>query len=74
MVEGPFFVTFNVGRQPRRVSTPDHENWKLEMLKDGFWITQQFVPCQESQGHYWIPPSQVILIEKINQPPEVRQL
>lgn len=72
MVEGPFYVTFNVGKQPRRLPTPDHENWNLGMLKDGFWITKQFVPCHERQGHYWIPPSQLVLIEKIDSPPEVR--
>jgi len=69
VLEGPFFVTFVVARQLRRVPTPDHERWTLEMLKDGFWITQGYVPCQESQGHFWVPPSQLVLIEKRDQPP-----
>ncbi len=64
MSEGPFFVTFVVARQLTRVATPDHEHWNLDMIKDGFWITEGHVMCQETQGHYWIPPSQLILVEK----------
>ena len=64
VVDGPFYVSFLVARQLTRTPTPDHERWTLEMLKDGFWVTKGHVLCQESQGHYWIPPSQIILIER----------
>lgn len=68
MTDGPFYVTFKVVGQPRKAATPDHENWTMDMLKDGFWITKEYLPCLERQGHYWIPPSQVLLIEKRDQP------
>ena len=64
MSEGPFFVTFNVAGRPTKRATPDHERWDLEDLKDGFWITKEHVLCRPSQGHYWIPPSQIVLVEK----------
>ena len=70
MTEGPFFVTYVLAGQPRRTATPDHEPWSLEDLKDGFWITSTHALCREAQGSYWIPPSQVVLIEKRNQPPQ----
>lgn len=64
LLEGPFFVTFLASRQLKRVPTPDHEHWTMDMLTDGFWVTEGYVLCKESQGHFWIPPSQLILIEK----------
>ncbi len=64
MSDGPFFVTYKLAGQPRRAATPDHEIWTLEMLSGGFWITKDHALCRESQGHYWIPPSQVVLVEK----------
>ena len=71
MVEGPFYVTFMVARNvPRRLPTPDHENWTLDDLKDGFWVTEQHVPCRPAQGAMWIPPSQITLIEKRNKAPD----
>jgi len=36
----------------------------MDMLTNGFWVTEGYVLCTESQGHFWIPPSQLILIEK----------
>ena len=69
MSEGPFFVTYKLAGQPRKVATPDHEQWTLSMIETGFWITQQHAMCQERQGHYWIPPSQIVLVEKRNVPP-----
>lgn len=64
MPDGPFFVTFSIARQLTRVKTPDHQHWTLDMIKDGFWITKDHAMCPETQGHYWIPPSQLIMIEK----------
>jgi len=64
VVDGPFYVTFKLVQQPLRVLTPDHENWTLDDIKDGFWITKNRVPCRESQGHYWIPPASLMMVEK----------
>lgn len=69
MVEGPFFVTFMIAGRPRKQPTPDHENWSMDDLKDGFWVTNEHNLCRANQGHYWIPPSQLVLIEKRNQAP-----
>jgi hypothetical protein len=41
----------------------------MDDLKDGFWVTKEHVLCRAAQGHYWIPPSQVVLIEKRDQLP-----
>jgi hypothetical protein len=68
-VEGPFFVTFNVARRAVRQPTPDHEHWSIDDLKNGFWVTNEHILCTERQGHYWIPPSQIVLIEKRDQSP-----
>jgi len=69
MAEGPFWVTFTIAGRQRRSATPDHENWNLEDLQNGFWVTVEHVLCRESQGQYWIPPAQIVLVEKRNQPP-----
>ena len=69
MLEGPFYVTFEVARMAVRQATPDHERWSMEDLKDGFWITKDHILCREKQGHYWIPPARIVLIEKRDQAP-----
>ena len=61
---GDFTVTFEFNRVPRKVRTPDHEQWTFEDLKDGFWVMQDMRICRMSQGEYWIPPSRIILIER----------
>jgi len=63
-MDGPFYVTFEISRQYRRVATPDHERWTLDDIKDGFWITAHYVLCRESQGQYWVPPSKIVIVEK----------
>ncbi len=62
-MHGEFTVTFELNRVPRRLNTPDHEQWTLEDLQNGFWITRDHKLCRQSQGTYWIPPSRIILIE-----------
>ena len=69
MIDDPFYVSFRIAGNVRRMATPDHERWSLDDLKDGFWVTRDFTPCREMQGQFWIPPSQIVLIEKRNQPP-----
>ena len=69
MVDGPFYVTFQIAGRPRRQATPDHDNWTFEDLEKGFWVTKDHILCRANQGHYWIPPSQILLIEKRDQPP-----
>ena len=69
-VEGPFWVTFNVAGRPTKRQTPDHERWDIEDLEKGFWITKEHHLCRPSQGHYFIPPSQIVLIEKRHVAPD----
>jgi hypothetical protein len=66
MASGPYWVTFEIARRPVKKPTPDHENWTLEDLRHGFWITSDHALCRESQGQYFIPSSQILLIEKRN--------
>ena len=62
---GDFEVTFEFNHVPRRVRTPDHEQWTFEDLKDGFWIMQNMRLCRMSQGKYFILPSRILLIERL---------
>lgn len=62
--DGPFWVTFFFKGTPTTVATPDHEPWNLESIQEGFWLTQDRAMCRASQGHFWIPPSMVMLVEK----------
>lgn len=63
-MEGPFWVTFEIARQPRRIQTPDHEPWSLEDIIGGFWVTPEYTMCRPSQGKYFIPPSRLVVIER----------
>ena len=62
---GDWTVTFMFNRQPRRVQTPFSEQWDFNDLKEGFWITPQQELCRERQGSVWIPPSQIVMIERV---------
>ena len=62
---GDWIVTFEFARQPRRVQTPFERQWEFNDIKDGFWITHEHQLCAESQGTYWIPPSRIIMIERV---------
>jgi len=64
MTDGPFYVAFYFNGHSVKLSTPDHERWSLEDIQRGFWITQDQAMCRESQGHFWIPPSMIMLIER----------
>lgn len=66
---GDWVVTFEFNRQPRRVMTPFSEQWTFEDLRDGFWINADYQLCRQSQGHFWIPPSRIWVIE-----PQKKQL
>jgi hypothetical protein len=62
---GDWTVTFTFNRQPRRVQTPFTEQWDFNDLKEGFWINAQLELCRERQGGIWIPPSQILMIERV---------
>jgi hypothetical protein len=61
---GDFTVTFEFNQVPRKVRTPDHEQWTFEDLKEGFWVMQDMRICRMSQGQYFIPASRIVLIER----------
>ena len=61
---GDFIVHFTFNNAPRRVTTPSHEPWSMADIKDGFWLTSDMRICRESQGMIWIPPSQLLMIER----------
>lgn len=69
MTDGPFIVHFFWQGKRMNRATPDHEPWRFDDLKNGFWITRDLNLCRESQGEIWIPPSMIMSIEKRNQPP-----
>jgi len=35
-------------------------------IENGFWITTGYVFTKGSNGKYWIPPSAILYVEKIN--------
>ncbi len=64
-MQGDWIVTFMLARQPRKVQTPFERQWNFDDLKDGFWITHEHQICPVAQGAFWIPPSQILLIERV---------
>lgn len=60
---GDWIVTFEFNRLPRRLVTPFEAQWSFEDLKDGFWLSADHQICRKGQGHYWVPPSRIMLIE-----------
>ena len=64
-MKGDWAVTFMFNRMPRRVQTPFAEQWDFNDLTEGFWINAQLELCRERQGGIWIPPSQILMIERV---------
>lgn len=60
---GDWIVTFEFNQRPRRLETPFTEQWTFEDLKGGFWINADHQLCRQGQGHYWIPPSRIMMIQ-----------
>lgn len=58
-----FIVYFEFMSERFQRNTPDHEQWALDDIKDGFWLTKDMNLCRASQGHYWVPPSRILLVE-----------
>lgn len=58
-----FVVYFEFMSERFQQNTPDHEEWTLDDIKDGFWLTRDRILCRESQGHYWVPSARIILVE-----------
>jgi len=40
------------------------DNWRIWDVKDGFWVDDQFNPTRTNDAKYWIPPSQVLFVQK----------
>jgi len=66
---GDWTITFEFNQRPRRIKTPFTEQWAFEEIKEGFWLNADHQLCRVGQGHYWIPPSRIMLIE-----PQEKQL
>jgi len=50
-MQGDFTVTFELNRVPRKLATPDHEQWTFGDLKDGFLDhTRSQTLSSESRG------------------------
>lgn len=62
---GDWIVTFEFNRTPQRRHTPLESQWAFEEIKDGFWLNADHQICRMSQGHYWVPPSRIMLIEPL---------
>ena len=61
---GDFIIIFEYNRTPRRIQNPAEAQWDFEQIRDGFWVDKELQLVHERRGHYWIPPSRIILIEK----------
>lgn len=46
---------------------------RFAAFKDGFWINEDLELCLPDAGKYWIPPSQILIIKRIELPPEEDQ-
>jgi hypothetical protein len=62
---GDWIVTFEFNRLPQRRQTPLESQWAFEEIKDGFWLNADHQICRQGQGHYWVPPSRIMLIEPL---------
>lgn len=62
---GDWRVTFEFNQRPRWVQTPLESQWTFEEIKDGFWLNADHKICRRSQGHYWVPPSRIMMIEPL---------
>lgn len=62
---GDWIIVFKFNQQRRRVQTPMESQYHFEEVRDGFWIDEQHKLVRENRGKYWIPASQIEVIEKV---------
>lgn len=62
---GDFKITFEFNRLPRQLQTPIEAQYDFKELNNGFWIDQQHQLVREDRGVYWIPPSRIMVIERL---------
>ena len=62
---GDYKITFMFNRVPRWVQNPLEQQVDLEEIKKGFWLTPDLKLTDANRGSIWIPPSQIMFIEKV---------
>lgn len=63
---GDFRITFEFNRLPRQLQTPMESQYDFKELSNGFWINEQHTLVREDRGKYWIPPSRIMVIERLS--------
>jgi hypothetical protein len=63
---GDWIIVFNFSGSRRRVQTPIESQYEFKEVRDGFWIDEQHQLVRENRGKYWIPASQIEVIEKMS--------
>jgi hypothetical protein len=64
-VIGDWIIVFMFSGQRRRLQTPMESQYDFEEINKGFWIDEQHQLVRENRGKYWIPPSQIEVIERL---------
>jgi hypothetical protein len=62
---GDWVIVFMFSGQRRRLQTPIESQYEFKELSTGFWIDEQHQLVRENRGKYWIPPSQIEVIERL---------
>ena len=62
---GDFTITFEFNLQRNHIRTPLESQYDLDELKHGFWLDQNRNLTREDRGRWWIPPSRIVLIERL---------
>lgn len=62
---GDWIITFELARGVRRIQTPLDRQWDFDELRHGFWLDANHNLTTENRGVYWVPPSQIKLIQRL---------
>jgi hypothetical protein len=57
-----YFCFFDFQGETKAVAMP--ENMGVRDVAEGFWVDSEFNWCAASQIKYWIPPGQILYVEK----------
>lgn len=59
-----YYVIFDCGSRQMRKLIPSH--WNISDVKDGFWVDKDLNICHTHSVKFWVPPSKIQYIEKVN--------
>lgn len=62
---GDWLITFEFNQLPVKQKTPFEEQWNFEEIRNGFWLDAQHRIVHEPRGVYWVPPSRILVIERL---------